>query len=82
MIRVTRLITKVVLLTCCVFALSAVAATAAEAATGDTFTAKGSGKIKFVGQIDYTLNGEVSGNDLVINIQSNKGAFKLQGTRI
>ncbi|MDO4533772.1 MAG: hypothetical protein Q4C36_08635 [Coriobacteriia bacterium] len=50
-------------------------------AEGDTFTAKGSGKIKFVGQIDYTLNGEVSGNDLVINIQSNKGEFKLRGIR-
>lgn len=50
-------------------------------AEGDTFTAKGSGKIKLVGQINYTLNGEVSGNDLVINIQSNKGEFKLRGIR-
>ena len=47
----------------------------------DTFTAQGSGKIPLVGTIDYTLNGEVSGNDLVINIQSNKGDFQLRGIR-
>ena len=49
---------------------------------GDTFTARGSGKIKLVGKIDFTLRGEVSGDDLHVNIESNKGEFKLEGTRV
>ena len=49
---------------------------------GDTFTAEGSGKIKLVGNIDYTLEGKVSGDDLHIDIHSNKGEFTLEGTRI
>lgn len=49
---------------------------------GDTFTAQGSGKIALVGAIDYTLNGEVSGDNLIINIQSNKGELQLRGIRV
>lgn len=48
---------------------------------GNTFTAEGSGHIKLVGDINYTLSGEVSGNDLHIHIESNKGEFELEGTR-
>ena len=51
-------------------------------ATGDSFTAQGSGKIKLVGKIDYTLRGEVSGDNLHIDIHSNKGDIKLDGTRV
>ena len=49
---------------------------------GNTFAAEGSEKIKLAGKINYNLKGEISGDDLYIDIQSNKGAFKLQGTRI
>ena len=50
-------------------------------ASGDTFTAEGSGKIKLMGKIDYTLEGEVSGDDLRIDIHTNKGELKLEGVR-
>ena len=50
-------------------------------AEGDTFVAQGSGKIKLVGKIDYSLKGEVSGDDLRIDIDSSKGEFKLEGKR-
>lgn len=50
-------------------------------AQGDTFTAEGSGKIKLVGKVDFTLKGMVSGDDLHIDIDSNKGEFKLDGVR-
>lgn len=48
---------------------------------GDTFAAQGSTKIKLVGTVDYTLKGEVSGDDLCINIDSSKGEIKLEGHR-
>ena len=48
---------------------------------GDTFTAEGSGKIKLVGKIDYTLEGSVSGDELHIDIHSSKGEFKVEGVR-
>ena len=50
-------------------------------ASGDTFTAQGSGKIAFVGNIGYTLQGEVAGDKLYVDIRSNKGNFKLEGVR-
>lgn len=50
-------------------------------AEGDTFTAEGSKKVKLMGKIDYTLKGEVSGDNLHIDISSNKGNFTLDGTR-
>ena len=51
-------------------------------AEGDTFTAQGSGKIKFLGQVEYTLKGVVSGDNLHVDIQSNKGELKLDGIRV
>lgn len=51
-------------------------------AEGNTFTAQGTGKVKLLGKIDYTLAGEVSGDDLLIDIQSSKGEAKLAGIRI
>ena len=48
---------------------------------GDTFTAEGSGKIKLVGKINYTLQGEVVEDSLHVSIQSNKGNFELDGVR-
>ena len=49
---------------------------------GDTFTAEGSGKIKLVGEVNFTLKGEVSGDNLHIHIDSNKGEFDFEGVRI
>lgn len=49
---------------------------------GNTFTAQGSGKIKLVGKIDYTIKGEVAGDDIHISIESNKGEFKIDGVRV
>ena len=50
-------------------------------AEGDAFTAQGSGNVKFVGNIDFTLKGVVCGDNLHIDIQSSKGNFKLEGVR-
>lgn len=49
---------------------------------GDTFTAQGSGKAKLVGRVDYTIKGEVSGDKLRIDIQSNRGDLTLEGVRV
>ncbi len=49
---------------------------------GDTFTAKGSGMAMLVGRIDYDIKGEVSGDDLYLEILSNKGNFTFEGTRV
>lgn len=49
---------------------------------GNTFTGQGSGKVKLVGNIEYTLQGEVSGDDIRIDIHSNKGDFKIDGVRV
>ena len=51
-------------------------------AEGDSFTAEGSGSVKLLGKIDYTLKGIVSGDSLHIHIQSNKGELTLEGTRV
>lgn len=50
-------------------------------ADGDAFTAEGSGKIKIVGKINYTINGNVEGDKLHLNIHSSKGDFKIEGVR-
>ena len=50
-------------------------------AEGDTSSAQGSGKIKLVGKIDYALKGEVKGDNIHLDIQSNKGEFKIDGVR-
>ena len=49
---------------------------------GDTFTAQGSGKIKLVGVVDYTLVGRVTGDALHIDVQSSKGELALDGVRV
>lgn len=49
---------------------------------GDTFTAQGSGKVKLLGTIEYTLEGKVTGDNLHIDIQSNKGGLVLDGVRV
>ena len=49
---------------------------------GDEFVAKGSGKFKLVGTIDYTIRGKVSGDNLHIDVQSSKGEIKLDGVRV
>lgn len=51
-------------------------------AEGDTFTTRGSGKITLMGKIDYTLRGKVTGDNLHIDVQSNKGDFELEGIRV
>ena len=49
---------------------------------GNTFSAQGTTRIMLSGKINYTLTGEVSGDDLHISIQSNKGDFILDGVRV
>lgn len=51
-------------------------------ADGDAFTAEGSGKIKIVGKINYTIKGTVDGDKLHLDIHSTKGDFKIEGTRV
>ena len=48
---------------------------------GDTFSTEGEFKIKLVGKVNYSLKGEVVGDDLRISIDSNKGSFELKGSR-
>ena len=49
---------------------------------GDTFTAQGSSKIKFMGNVEFTAVGTVSGDNLHVDIKSNKGDFALDGVRV
>ena len=49
---------------------------------GDSFSASGIFKVMFVGKIEYALRGKVEGDDLRIDIESNKGAFVLLGRRV
>ena len=48
---------------------------------GDAFSAQGSLKIMLVGKVDYTLKGTVIDDYLRVDIQTNKGAFTLEGIR-
>lgn len=48
---------------------------------GDTFTAEGTSKVKLMGKVEYTLKGEVTGDDLRIDIHTNKGDLTLKGVR-
>lgn len=50
-------------------------------AEGDKFTAQGSGKIKLVGKVDYSLEGEVTGDKLLMQIKTNKGDLEIEGVR-
>ena len=49
---------------------------------GDTFTAQGSGKVKFMGNVEFTVVGTVSGDNLHVDIKSTKGDFALEGVRV
>ena len=49
---------------------------------GNAFSAKGSGRILLLGKVDFVLNGEVSGDDIRIDINTNKGDLKLEGVRV
>lgn len=49
---------------------------------GNTFTAEGSKSVLLVGRIDYTLRAVVSGDNIHVDIQSNKGNFTLEGVRV
>ena len=49
---------------------------------GNTFTGQGSEKLKLLGKVDYTVKGEVSGDYLRIEIQSNKGDYTFEGVRV
>ena len=49
---------------------------------GDTFTAQGSGKIKFKGNVEFTAVGTVSGDNLHVDIKSTKGDFVIEGVRV
>ena len=51
-------------------------------ADGDTFTAHGSSKIMFAGNVNFTAVGVVSGDNLLVDIQSNKGDFTIKGVRV
>lgn len=48
---------------------------------GNTFTAEGKFRLLLAGKIEYTMRGELDGDDLHIVIDSNKGTFEARGTR-
>lgn len=48
---------------------------------GNTFSAKGTFSVKFVGKVNYSLTSEVVGDVAQIHIKTNKGNFELTGTR-
>ena len=49
---------------------------------GDTLTAQRAGKIKFLGNVEFTAVGTVSGDNLHVDIKSNKGDFIIDGVRV
>ena len=49
---------------------------------GDKFSAKGSGMALPLGLIRFNIKGEVSGDDLHLDIKSNKGNLKMDGVRV
>ncbi len=48
---------------------------------GDTFTTEGTFKLKLLGKVQYSLRGEVVGDNLTIYIDSSKGHYELAGVR-
>ena len=50
--------------------------------SGNTFAADGSFRMGLMGKISYALQGEVSGNDLTVQIKSSKGDFNFKGKRM
>ena len=48
---------------------------------GNTFVCEGRLDVDLIGEITYTLSGEVDGDDIHIVIASNKGEFNFSGRR-
>ena len=48
----------------------------------DAFSAAGTLKIMLMGKVTYDLRGKVEGDSIRITIQSSKGDFELEGTRV
>ena len=46
------------------------------------FAAQGTFKIKLIGKVDYSLHGNVVGDDIHVSIESSKGNFELDGRRV
>ena len=49
---------------------------------GESFTAEGSKMVFLVGRIDYEIKGTVSGDNLHVEIKSNRADLELDGVRI
>ncbi len=47
----------------------------------DTFTAKGSRIVFPLGKLDFTIRCQVIGDDVQVDIKSNRGNFKFKGAR-
>ena len=45
------------------------------------FSAQGSFKVLLAGKVEYTLRGQVEGDELRATVDTNKGAFELTGSR-
>lgn len=49
---------------------------------GDTFLCEGAFDVELLGQVAYTLRGEIDGDNLKVVIVSNMGEFNFAGTRM
>lgn len=49
---------------------------------GDTFLCEGAFDVELLGQVAYTLRGEIDGDNLKVVIASNMGEFNFTGTRM
>ena len=50
--------------------------------TGNAFEADGAFRMGLMGKVSYALRGEVSGNDLSVQIKSSKGDLNFNGKRM
>ena len=48
----------------------------------NAFIAKGTHKLKLVGEVEFTLRGKVDGDTLHVSLQTNKGDFNFAGHRM
>lgn len=48
----------------------------------DAFTAQGSLKVMLVSTVNYSLQGELHGNDLHVSAETDKGNFEVIGVRL
>lgn len=49
---------------------------------GDTFLCEGAFDVELIGQVAYTMSGEIDGDNLKVAIVSNMGEFNFAGTRM